>query len=84
MPEQSVPEGVHPMEATHSGAVHEELQPVGRTYTGAVRGGLSPVEDSPHAETGEECNEEGAAETRCNKLTTIPISCPPVLLGGTR
>ncbi|KAK4807207.1 hypothetical protein QYF61_024327 [Mycteria americana] len=27
MLEQSVPEGLHPMERTHAGAVHEELQP---------------------------------------------------------
>ena len=27
MLEQSVPEGLQPMEGTHAGAVHEELQP---------------------------------------------------------
>jgi len=33
-------------------------------------------------ETGEESEEEGAAETTCDELTTTPIPCPPVLLSG--
>ncbi|KAK4818137.1 hypothetical protein QYF61_006736 [Mycteria americana] len=41
--EQSVPEGLYPMERTHARAVHEELQPMGRTHTGEVHEGLSPV-----------------------------------------
>jgi len=43
MLEQSVPEGLHPMEGTHTGAVCEELQPVGRTHNGEVCGELSPI-----------------------------------------
>jgi len=39
MLEQSFPEGLHPVEGTHAGAVHEELQPVGRTHLGEVHGG---------------------------------------------
>jgi len=38
--EQPIPEGLHPVEGTHIGTVHEELQPVGRTH---VCGELSPV-----------------------------------------
>ncbi|PKU42932.1 rna-directed dna polymerase from mobile element hypothetical protein [Limosa lapponica baueri] len=38
--EQSVPEGLHLVERTHAGAVHEELQPVGRFHVGAVHEGL--------------------------------------------
>lgn len=29
----TVPEGLHPMEETHTGAGNEELQPIGRTHT---------------------------------------------------
>ena len=36
MLEQSVPEGLHPMDRTHTGAVHEELQLFGRTYVGEI------------------------------------------------
>ena len=36
LPEQSIPEGLYPMERTHAGTVLEELQPVGRTHVGAV------------------------------------------------
>jgi len=35
MLEQSVPEGLHPVEKTHAGAVLEELQPMGGTHVGA-------------------------------------------------
>ncbi|GAB0188323.1 hypothetical protein GRJ2_001297600 [Grus japonensis] len=47
MLEQSGPEGLHPAEETHAGAVHEELQPMGRTHVGEVGGGLSPVRGTP-------------------------------------
>jgi len=43
MLEQSVPEGLHPVERTHAGAGREELQPVGRTHFGEVHGGWFPV-----------------------------------------
>ena len=39
--EQPVPEGLHPMESTHTGAVHKELQPKGRTDVEKDHGGLS-------------------------------------------
>ncbi|KAK4811346.1 hypothetical protein QYF61_027588 [Mycteria americana] len=42
MLEQSFPEGLQPMEMTHTGAVLEELQPMGRTHVGD-REGLSPL-----------------------------------------
>ena len=38
--------------------------------------------EGPHAGTGEECEEEGMTETTCDELTTTPIPCTPVLLGG--
>ena len=44
---QSVPEGLHPVEGTHAGAVCEELQLIGRTHVGEVHGGLSPVGGTP-------------------------------------
>jgi len=45
--------------------------------------------EGPHAGVGEECEEsspeeEAAAETMCDELTTVPTPCPPVLLGGRR
>ncbi|PKU41474.1 ubx domain-containing protein 4 [Limosa lapponica baueri] len=52
MLEQSIPEGLHLMERTHGGAVHEELQPIGRTHTGVVRGELSPRGGTPHWSRG--------------------------------
>jgi len=36
MLEQSAPEGLHPMERTHAGAVCEGLQPVRRTHVREV------------------------------------------------
>ena len=47
MLEQSGPEGLHPMEGTHTGAVLEELQPMGRTHVGEVGGRLSPMGGTP-------------------------------------
>ncbi|PKU47688.1 ubx domain-containing protein 4 [Limosa lapponica baueri] len=47
MLEQSVPEGLHPLEGIHAGVVCEELQPVGRTHVGEVCGELSPVGGTP-------------------------------------
>jgi len=38
----------------------------------------------PHDGAGEESEEEAAAETMCDELTTTPIPCPPVLLRGRR
>jgi len=40
--------------------------------------------EGPRAGAGEEGEEEGAAETTCDELTTIPIPRPPVPLGGRR
>jgi len=38
--------------------------------------------EGPHTGAGEECEEEGAAETKCDELTTTPIPHPPALLRG--
>lgn len=45
--EQPVPEGLHTVEGTHTGAVHEELQPLGRTHVGEDCGGLFPAGVTP-------------------------------------
>lgn len=37
-----VPQGLHPVEGTHAGAV-PEVQPVGRSHTGEINGGLLSV-----------------------------------------
>jgi len=36
--------------------------------------------EGPHSEAGEECEEEGAADTMCDELTVAPISHPPAPL----
>jgi len=51
----------------------------GPTLKKSVEDGL-PWE-GPHTGPGEECEEEGAAET-CDELTTTPIPRPPVPLRG--
>jgi len=89
MLEQPVPEGLHPVEGTHAGAVHEELQPMGRTHIVEVCGELSPVRGTFMLEQGQSVRspppeEEGAAETMCDELTITPIPPLPVLLGGRR
>jgi len=38
----------------------------------------------PHTGAGEECEEEGAAKTMCDDLTTAPIPRPPAMLRGRR
>jgi len=45
--EQSVPEGLHPVEGTHAAVVREELHPVGRTHIGELHGGLFPMGGTP-------------------------------------
>jgi len=87
--EQPVPEGLHPMEGTHAGAVHEELQLVGRTHIGEVCDELSPTRGTFMLELGKSVRsppheEEGAAETMCDELTITPIPHPPVPLGWRR
>lgn len=82
--EVSVPEGLGPMERTHTGAVCQELQPLGRTHMGEVHGGLFSVKVTSHRSResvrNPPCKEEGARE--CDELTTISIHCPTALLLG--
>jgi len=40
--------------------------------------------EGPHAAEGEECKEEGVAETMCDELIATPIPHPPMLLAGWR
>jgi len=40
--------------------------------------------EGPHKGVVAECEEEGAAETTCDKLTATPTPCPPVPLTGRR
>ena len=50
--DQSVPEGLHPVERTCAWAVCEELQPVGGTRAVEVHGGLCPMGGIPHWSRG--------------------------------
>jgi len=68
---QPVPEGLHPVEGTHAGAVGEELQPVGRTDVGEVCGELSPMRGTFTLEQGKSVRSpppegQGEAETTCH------------------
>jgi len=47
MLEQSVPEGLHPVERTHAGAVCMVLKPLGRSHIGEIHRGLLPVGRTP-------------------------------------
>jgi len=89
MLEQPVPEGLHPMEGTHTGAVCEELKPMGRTCVREVCGELSPMTGAFMLEQGKSVRstppeKEGAAETTCDELTVTPIPRPTALLRGRR
>lgn len=64
--EQVIPEGHHPMEGTHTAAVHEEL---GKTHTGTWN--RVPHEKGP---SGEECEEFFP----CVSVITIPHVLVPV------
>jgi len=57
--EVPVPEGLHPMEGTHAGAVLEELHPVGKTHVGEVYGELSPMRGTSRW-SREECEESSS------------------------
>jgi len=66
------------MGGAHTGAVCEELQPMGRTHVGEVCGELSPIRGTFMLEQGKSVRspppeEEGAAETTCDELTTTPL-----------
>jgi len=87
MLEQPVPEGLHPVGRTHTGAVCEELQPVGRTHIGEVLWRTVSHERNLMLEQGKSVRsppfeEEGTAETMCDELTVTPIPHPPALFGG--
>jgi len=89
MLEQPVTEGMHPIGRTHAGTVDEQRQSVRRTHVGEVCGELSPVRGTFTLEQGKSVRsplpeEEGAAETTCDELTTTPIPHPPVPFGGRR
>lgn len=63
----AVPEGLHPMEETHAGAIHEELQSTGRTHIGGL------WRTVPH---GGEFLPLRRERQQCDKLTTTLICCP--------
>jgi len=50
--EQPVPEGLHSVGRTHTGAAGEELQPMRRTHVEEVCGELSPVRGTSHWSRG--------------------------------
>lgn len=73
--QQSVPEELHHLEKTHTGAVLEDLQTVGKTHVGAVHEGLNPVGTTP-TEAGKKFEEEEEAEMKCYELTITLIIHP--------
>lgn len=50
--EQPVPDGLHPVEGAHAGAVGEEVEPMEKTHTGEIHGGLFPVGVTPDRSRG--------------------------------
>ncbi|XP_010165408.2 leucine-rich repeat and calponin homology domain-containing protein 1, partial [Antrostomus carolinensis] len=78
MLEQSIHQGLSPVERTCTGTVCEELQIKGRTCTGEVREGLQPM-GGTSAGAEEEYEEEGVVETKC--LWADGSSHSPVPLG---
>jgi len=84
MLEQPVPEGLHPVEGTHAGAVCEELQDTGRTDVGEVCGELWRTvfgERDLTLEQGKSVRSpppegQGLAETTCDELNITPIPVP--------
>lgn len=70
----SILKGLYPVERTHTGAVYKGLQPVEGTHIEQVMEDCLPWV-GPHVGSGEECEEEGAAETMCDEMTSpIPIT----------
>ncbi|GAB0186735.1 AN1-type zinc finger protein 5-like [Grus japonensis] len=87
--EQSAPEGLHPVGEIHAGAVREELQHMGkdsrwRSLWRTVSRGRDPMLEQGKSVRSPPPEEEGAAETACDELTTTPVPHPPVLLRGRR
>lgn len=70
--EQSIPEGLHSLERTHSGAILQELQPVGQSHTGAVHKEMVPWQ-ALHTGARQKCEEVLTMKTTCCGLTASPI-----------
>jgi len=68
MLEQSIPERLYPMERTHARTVLEEMQHVGMKEIILCEG--------PHSGAEEECEENGAVETKLGELTLMLIPSP--------
>lgn len=67
MLENSVPEGLYPVERTHAGAVIEELQPMGRPHVGEVQEALQPMLEKENSIRRKKW------QTKCYELTTTTI-----------
>ncbi|KAJ7416059.1 hypothetical protein BTVI_36392 [Pitangus sulphuratus] len=90
--EQSVPEGPHHVEMTHSEAVHREMQPVGKIHVGEVHGVVTPVGGEPPCWSRGKvypdvpCREDGLQSKTAviKKLTASdqPLCAQPVALQG--
>jgi len=79
--EQPIPEGLHPMEGTHAGAVNKDLQPMGRTphwdsWWRTVSRGRDPTLEQGRSVRRKE------RQRMCDELTTASTSHPPAQLGG--
>lgn len=70
--EQSIPEGWHPVESTHAGAVLEELWTMGRAYTAEGHEGLYPMGRDPTLEQGKKMGEK-EQQRWCNEPFAMPI-----------
>ncbi|KAK4830792.1 hypothetical protein QYF61_013625, partial [Mycteria americana] len=77
--EQSVPEGLHPVERTRAGTVLEELQPTGRTCAGVAHAGLYPV-DMSMLEPGKSVRRKERQRQGCLTHFTANAAFPPLTL----
>jgi len=71
--------GPHPVEGTQAGAVHGGLSPMERTHGWSS---LWRMLEQGRRVRSPPPEEEGAAETTCDELTTAPVPRPPAPLGG--
>lgn len=81
--EQSVPEGLYPMERTHVGMLHEEWHSVGRIYVGKVYGELSPIGAMPFWSRERTWRGRSSKKKKCDVIITpIPSPCQSAQGGG--
>ena len=79
LPEQSIPEGLHPMERTVLEQFLKSCSPwEGHMLEQFIKDCI--LCEGPQTGAVEKCEEERVAKMKCYRLTTMPIPHPPVCL----